>query len=643
MPTKLLFQQGLEGVAPQKLLFKQGLDIGLQAAKDAGASDSIFISQPFAIQKNIEQENARRAELEKAAQTSTARSTSAFFFPELGRIAKETASGTIGFKALGNIAKGARATSQLLITPFAAMATSKKLGVTPREVANASIDTAWKMLTDPNVKSDQGVAEVAQAHLKNRGIGKYGENKANLTDIGVLAMFGFFDLLGDPAFFLPIVEGIKVLKEFAIFKKVGTVTKKLPSGVTLTPGRAFDIPIGEGLKVKVKPQTSEVIFEGYKKRFLKLKTEPLEPGLPSPDDITALTKEISNTTGVDIKTTIKGDDVILKAILGQEARLITQPITKAIPSRLLNAGQEIVIKNKNGEVMETGIIDKIAPNGLIIKNSISNLPTLYKDERFNFELKSEPKINFFHGSADGQLKLDKFGNINLGKTAADVERFGQPVPIDTTNLVIRDVGTKEELFKIAENKEAELARGTDIIVAKNHGIAINPARIQEITKLEFRPDELNKSIEDIQKNVEPITREITQVEIKEQLKDKIIPNAVRQALEGTEKNIEISRTETIEGKPKVITASEFFNRLAKLNPEFKANPVLVTEDGNLIHKSSLGTTKINPEILGLKGIDLPNGIEIKITPAKKLTGEVKADIKMAKFAEDIEKKFTDCN
>lgn len=105
----------------------------------------------------------------------------------------------------------------------------------------------------------------------------------------------------------------------------------------------------------------------------------------------------------------------------------------------------------------------------------------------------------FHGSEQGLLKVDNFGNINMANTADDVKNFGQPIAIDTKNLNIRNVKTNDELFNLTnpQAKQKLLDEGIDIVRGPNHSIAINPEKIAQETGSQLRPNQLSQSVDSL--------------------------------------------------------------------------------------------------------------------------------------------------
>ncbi len=152
----------------------------------------------------------------------------------------------------------------------------------------------------------------------------------------------------------------------------------------------------------------------------------------------------------------------LKTKLVQKQRLLTEratPEIKASVERLQRVVEKLekapVVKEK-APVVKPEVIEKPKP---IVKVKVVEKPT-----------------KLFHGSADGKLKIDRAGNINLGVSKSDVGRFGDVVEIDTAGLKIKEFKTKEELFNAAIKKLSWQRKGFDILKSGNHAIAINPKR-----------------------------------------------------------------------------------------------------------------------------------------------------------------------
>lgn len=99
------------------------------------------------------------------------------------------------------------------------------------------------------------------------------------------------------------------------------------------------------------------------------------------------------------------------------------------------------------------------------------------------------KPRLFHGSADG-LKIDEYGNINLGTKSTELGQFGKVKEIPTEKLKIKDFPTKTEMFAAVGDPKIKadlLKEGFDVVRAENHALGINPEKISEITGTKLTP------------------------------------------------------------------------------------------------------------------------------------------------------------
>lgn len=125
---------------------------------------------------------------------------------------------------------------------------------------------------------------------------------------------------------------------------------------------------------------------------------------------------------------------------------------------------------------------------------------------------AQPTNQLFHGSDAGKLKVDDMGNINLTHNADDAKTFGTPVQLDSANLNVRPVASKEEMFNIAGNPQAKqklIDEGVDVISADNHSIAINPESLAQKTGNELRANPRMQSIDSLTANAPKIADQAT--------------------------------------------------------------------------------------------------------------------------------------
>lgn len=187
-----------------------------------------------------------------------------------------------------------------------------------------SLNMAKEMLLDPDVPVSKGIDEASQMYLKSRGIGKYGGKQPGVQDVAVLGAFGLFDLLGDPATAVGLNE-VRALKEFATFRKVGTVAKDLGEGVKIVKPIERTFNFGDNLMMKVKPKEGEVVFEGYVRRFPKENSAAgfiengsgtAAKGASSHAEAQQVQQFISELSkgnpNMEVKAAIRGNDLVLK-------------------------------------------------------------------------------------------------------------------------------------------------------------------------------------------------------------------------------------------------------------------------------------------------------------------------------------------
>lgn len=225
------------------------------------------------------------------------------------------------FRALETGVRGIRASSQGIATIPAAAGAFADPEVTPKQAATESLKMAKDVFTR-EVDIDAGVEQAAQMYLKKRGVGKYGDNEANISDIAALTALGFVNFLGDPVFAVGgALKGIKALKNFAKFKKVGTIKKPLAEGAKFVgKGKQLELPITPDLKMTITPSNKQITFKGYKRRF---PTQKELPGGNFTDETTDLLRTVQEEAGTKIRAKFVGDDLI---IAPREAAPVQAPV-----------------------------------------------------------------------------------------------------------------------------------------------------------------------------------------------------------------------------------------------------------------------------------------------------------------------------
>jgi hypothetical protein len=207
------------------------------------------------------------------------------------------------------------------------------------------------------------------------------------------------------------------------------------------------------------------------------------------------------------------------------------------------------------------------------------------------------------------------------------------------NIDRPQVGT--EIRDVVNNQSYAVNKAT----AEAYSYGRTPKRTAEVAVPEYKsksPFEVKDSTEALarlKKSLQPKETLVTEKSVQP-----VFKKTELKALSSDEKDITIDNGSiTGDRKEKRITASEFVNRLARSNPDFAANPVVVSEGDKLVFRSGNSVTKINKEVFGITD-PMPDGVTITFKPNKKtLGGKVEAEVDMVKFAEEMEKKYRECN
>lgn len=266
------------------------------------------------------------------------------FVREFATKSAETATGLFD-QMIRNI----RGVSEIAAAPIAGALALPRGGATPRQAMTESLRRARDIMTgeaDIDISVKKAAQDYLEATSEKDPRGGYKPTVGNVT---ALTALGFANLFGDPAFELGIgLKGARALKEFGQFKKVGQTTKALGRDTKLVrgTGRKLEIPIGEDLKVTVKPRSNQVVIKGYKKRF------PSQKNLPEgqlSDETADLILNTRETTGAEITAKFEGDDLVMspKEPIKETAEQTAQPTAK-ITQEPATAAQEAV-----DEVAET--------------------------------------------------------------------------------------------------------------------------------------------------------------------------------------------------------------------------------------------------------------------------------------------------
>jgi len=345
--------------------------------------------------------------------------------------------------------------------------------------------------------------------------------------------------------------------------------------------------------------------------------------------------------------------IVLNKVEAQIIGVIGRKASPEVIQQIKEKGLKITIKSPRGGVTqfvgeqlggrpETGKVEVKIPNfkrtktlsisapgaettsknfgfGVVPKEQVATkgLPTKIPKQKIT------PKINkvsnnqpipyktniLYHGSDNGKLKVDDMGNINLTNNKELTNNFGSTEYIPTANLNIKEVSSKEELFNAVNPKLPERQKlidsGVDVVSFDNHQIAINPKKINKVSKLPLKKNIKVKSIKKLNKTpfqVKDSTKALTK--LKASLPTSKNPPLQFQVSEGTTNKPEFTR-----GNLKVL----FQN-----SPEFKANPNLtVTEkNGNkmLSFNGKNNKFSINAKALGLNSETINVGDVINIDP-----------------------------
>jgi len=376
---------------------------------------------------------------------------------------------------LEGTARTVRASSEMLAIPLTAafgVASGDSFEITGAAIQE-SIDAAVRQMTDENISISESVDKASQRYLQSRGVGRYGDNDANIVDVGVLAFFGFANLFGDPAFEFGLgLRGLGKLRELATYKKVGTVMKPLAEGGTiLRKGRqVLDMPITPNLKIKITPQTNSIKITGYKKRF------PTQTALPEGQlapDTKALIMQVRESSGVEVIARFDGEDLILKPKIVDGA---VQPVIKTPPV----LGTEPTFKTNRMQVSPVGEAQKPVkqPAQPVVQPSVkSSLTPKPADDLTTSIQKAKSEGKSFDEWVKRQGKNDP-----LLETAKDFENAddfisfyrGSSTQYGKYKPEIRKFGTTEESIRVPElgvdpEKKITIYRGLDESVGRIKG------------------------------------------------------------------------------------------------------------------------------------------------------------------------------
>lgn len=299
---------------------------------------------------------------------------------------------------LDQMVRNIRGLSQLVATPMAGLIASVPGGATPKEAMSESLRMTKEVMITKEVGIDDGMEQGAQQYLKIRKIGKYGDNEPNVLDVAALTALGFFNLFGDPAFELGFgIKGMKILKEFTKFKKVGKIVRPLPKEAVVLSKVPTEIKITPDLKIKIKPKEGHLVIEGFKKRFPKQKALP--DGQLA-DDVTDLVMDSRQLTNTEMTAKFVGDDLILTPTeaIKPVAKKIAQPVTETVTKPLEPIGTGEIKTSK----LAAGVEAKALENKLI--DTIGDLPE-YRTVSMSEQAKLA--VDFLKSNPDSALNVAK--------------------------------------------------------------------------------------------------------------------------------------------------------------------------------------------------------------------------------------------
>ena len=436
------------------------------------------------------------------------------FLKTLGQVAKETASG-LGEQMLRDI----RGISQVAATPLAFFGGMVEQGlktqgsVTPLSASKESLQMAKDVLVNKNVSIDKGVEDAAQMWLKNRGVGKYGGKDPDIADVAAIGMLGFFNLFGDPAFEFAagVPQAARALKEFATFKKVGQVTKELEKGTTILKGTGIsrEIKITDDLKVKIKPKTNEVVFEGYKKRFPTQKALPDNQMAKETQDLVINTRE---ATGMELQAKFVGDDLVIKPTT--PITKTVQPVVKEIDPLIQEAK-----KYKSAEQFAKILYQRTEPNSLYHGTDVQHTIDILKSGELRpssaqLQKGETPAISFSRSRNAGIMNdwtavkfvfdkekiVNKFGKTKLiqeeGLAKEAEERLTKSLPINYIKRIEipPTLNSITDIEKVNEIKKLAQQNGTEVREQSQLTDIWNKAQEKPVDKVEMKVEpEIKKS------------------------------------------------------------------------------------------------------------------------------------------------------
>ncbi len=191
---------------------------------------------------------------------------------------------------------------------------------------------------------DKPMKDAAQLYLKNKRVKSLKD--VGVDDIAVLASLGLSNLMGDPLMYLPITKVAKGLKDVANYKKVGQISKQLPSTVkNIKPVKPFDIPItpkGE-LKIKVIPGEQKVVVKGYVKRGYKPPTQPGAIGITEGQTVDPIVSQIEKYAGTKVNAIVDGSDLVITPTIKVTEQALT-PTIEATTKEIESLTSEATVK-----------------------------------------------------------------------------------------------------------------------------------------------------------------------------------------------------------------------------------------------------------------------------------------------------------
>ena len=234
---------------------------------------------------------------------------------------------------------------------------------------------------------------------------------------------------------------------------------------------------------------------------------------------------IAGMTALDLSPFGGEENVAKKIALSKDAGKIAEwlkPMLKEHTDDEIKVIAEKFVNVKNAKQVHEDILKHISDD---------NYKTLLKASKTSEQelgvlgevLKEEqPKDVLYHGSDQGKMKVDEYGNVNLTNDAEAAKNFGEDTKVvDKSKLKIYEAKDKAEMFDITGNPELRqkyIDQGIDTINAENHAIVINP-KVLEDMGMELRTSPMLKTIGEVEKSIDPLIEEAKKYKTAEEFVD----------------------------------------------------------------------------------------------------------------------------